>query len=248
MFSNFTYAKRIKATELTTCTKLALSSEQVQKPILIVEIDVDRPAQDLKFIASTNNIMPVLVKRVFEPDASTGLREKFVLAAKACEKYGFKTIALSIDDDGYFQGSLSPLTNGDVDFKARLGNILEVFELIGSEIKATFGVALCVEELAPGGLDPTDGINVATAIVGAGAKFIISSGGTNSFPALKFRRKTKLKEGRADSWLSPEAWLSSSMWLKSVVNVPIFAQGPVENESRAAYLAKRLGFSGIVAN
>ena len=102
------------------------------------------------------------------------------------------------------------------------------------------GIALTVEELCPGGLDPTDGILIAQAFEKAGAQFIIASGGTADFPALKNRRLTKTQKD------SNHAWLSSACWLIGRVNIPILAQGHFEDSEEIRHRAKVCGLSGLV--
>ena len=89
-------------------------------------------------------------------------------------------------------------------------------------------------------MDSTDGILIAQAFEKAGAQFIVASGGTRDFPALKQRRLTKTQKD------SNYAWLSSACWLVGRVNIPILAQGYFENSEEIRHRAKVSGLSGLV--
>jgi hypothetical protein len=140
---------------------------------------------------------------------------------------------LSVDEDGPLAKLASPRTSPLPDIGARIAALLEKFT-------PGQGLALTVEELCPGGLDPTDGILMAQAFEKAGAKFIIASGGTADFPALKNRRSTKTQKD------SNHAWLASACWLIGKVKIPVLAQGYFEMSEDLVYQAKVCGLSGLV--
>jgi len=148
-------------------------------------------------------------------------------------------LVLRADDDGPLQQMMSPRTNPML--------LEQRIEMIMDELQIGIGVALTVEELCPGGMDATDGIAFAKAFEEAGASFLIASGGTNDFPALKHRRRTQIKDERPDVLLeSPEPWLASAAWLVPHVKIPVFAQGEPDNLDNALRLAEQLGLKGIV--
>ncbi len=140
---------------------------------------------------------------------------------------------LSVDEDGPLAKLASPRTSPLPDIQSRIAALLQHFE-------AGLGVALTVEELCPGGLDPTDGILIAQAFEKAGAQFIIASGGTADFPVLKNRRSTKTQKN------SNHAWLASACWLIGRVKIPVFAQGTFEESADIIHQAKVCGLSGLV--
>lgn len=139
---------------------------------------------------------------------------------------------LSVDEDSALAKLASPRTSSLPNIESRIQALLEKFE--GG------GLALTVEELCPGGLDATDGILIAQAFEKASATFIIASGGTADFPALKYRRSTQtLKD-------SNHAWLSSACWLINRVNIPVLAQGYFQDTPELRNQAKACGLSGLV--
>ncbi|MEI6805058.1 MAG: hypothetical protein WCK49_00955 [Myxococcaceae bacterium] len=140
---------------------------------------------------------------------------------------------LSVDEDGELAKLASPRTSSLPDLDSRIVALLKHF-------KPGQGVALTVEELCPGGLDPTDGIAIAQAFEKAGAEFIIASGGTSDFPALKNRRSTQTKKDEN------HAWLSSACWLIGRVKIPVFAQGSFEETEELVHRTKVCGLSGLV--
>lgn len=140
---------------------------------------------------------------------------------------------LPVDEDGILAKLASPRTSNLPDLETRITALLEYF-------KPGQGVALTVEELCPGGLDPTDGILIAQAFEKAGAQFIIASGGTADFPVLKYRRDTQIQK------TPNHAWLSSACWLMGRVKIPVFAQGYFEESEELLHQAKACGLSGLV--
>ena len=147
----------------------------------------------------------------------------------------FPMLFLSVDEDGPLAKLASPRTSKLPDLDSRIIALLKEFE-------PGQGVALTVEELCPGGLDPTDGILIAQAFEKAGAAFIIASGGTADFPALKVRKSTKTQKE------PNHAWLSSACWLIGRVSIPVYAQGYFEAEFEPELIrrAKVCGLSGLV--
>lgn len=154
-------------------------------------------------------------------------------------------IALCVDEDSETIRALSPRFGTEQSREKARDLICDAIQVIGARSECL--VALCVEELCPGGLDPTDGVELAKVFIEAGAKGIIASGGTIDFIPLKIRRQTKLKAQREegkDLW--PETWLSSALWLKERVSVPVYAQGLISDIEHTLPLAADLGLGGII--
>jgi hypothetical protein len=152
------------------------------------------------------------------------------------ERFKFPYPFLVVDEDGELAKIASPRTSPYPDLQSRINALM-------SHLKPEQGVALTVEELCPGGLDPTDGIAIAQAFEKAGAKFMIASGGTRDFPALKYRRTTQTT--KAENY----AWLASAHWLIGRVSIPVYAAGPFELPAPTELIqeAKACGFAGLVA-
>lgn len=145
----------------------------------------------------------------------------------------FPEAFLSVDEDGPLAKLVSPRTSPLPNINLKIAALLEKFT-------SGQGLALTVEELCPGGLDPTDGILIAQAFEKAGAKFIIASGGTADFPVLKNRRSTQTQKD------ANHAWLASACWLVGKVNIPVLAQGNFEISEDLIHQAKVCGLSGLV--
>lgn len=208
--------------------------------ILCVEINVDQ-IEELKNLAAVSNILPTLnIDAILEGKVDC---EKLKQQVSQLFDQGFSKIALSVDEDSAAIKSLSPRFS-DEDSRKRaqeqIGNAFRNCAALGPTL-----VALTVEELCPGGLDPTDGIALAHHFVACGASGIIASGGTQDFLPLKMRRPTSLKEGtKAEHW--PETWLSSALWLVGKVDMPIYAQGHVTHREETLAFATSAGLSGII--
>lgn len=142
---------------------------------------------------------------------------------------------LVLDEDGPLARLLSPRTSELPTVEARIAAALK-------EFKTGMGIALTVEELCPGGLDPADGILIAQAFEQAGARFVIASGGTADFPVLKFRRETHIQKS------GTYPWLASACWLIGRVQIPVYAQGyfDLDSEPEIVHRAKGCGLSGLI--
>ncbi|MBH1988595.1 MAG: hypothetical protein I8H75_03845 [Myxococcaceae bacterium] len=152
-----------------------------------------------------------------------------------CSRQDFPYPFLELDEGGELAQIFSPRTSCFQTLDERLHFAMRSF-------KMGMGIALCVEELCPGGLDPTDGIRIAQAFERAGARFVIASGGTSDFLALKDRRMTRIQKD------PNHAWLASACWLIGRVAVPVYAQGYFDEEPDPSLMdqAKVSGLSGLV--
>ena len=162
-------------------------------------------------IGSSTHITPVL--EVDFVSIGEGLMEKISQIAEVLKGCNLTKVVLAVDEDNQAISLLSP-RNKDENLRSILRQqILDCVSLLSQEFECW--VALTVEELCPGGLDPALGIKLAQEFVNCGAAGIIASGGTRDFPPLKFRRETKRKdtlELETSDW--PETWLSSAQSLK----------------------------------
>lgn len=153
---------------------------------------------------------------------------------------------LGVDEDDFLMQKLLDAKT-DAMIKIAIQDILAAFTALQSQFPIC-GVALCVESLSPGGFDATDGINLAKALEKAGARFLITSGGTAQFPALKYRRKTMQKKERPLVFSFSEPWISSAAWIVPHVSIPVIAQGALHDPTHAKLLAQNLGLKGIIAH
>lgn len=163
--------------------------------------------------------------------------ERYRAAAARLKAGGIGRAILSVDDDGLLAASLSPRANPGRPFAERLTPALRAARAVLAE-GLEVGVALTVEELSPAGLDATDGIEAARALVDVGAGVLVASGGSEALPVLKHRSGARGPD---------DVWLASAAWLVGRVAVPVLAQGPCPDPERARAAALALGLDGVVA-
>jgi hypothetical protein len=148
-----------------------------------------------------------------------------------------------VDNDGELISLLSPRFHPE-NYESNLAHVLELFSQARAGLD-TCGVALTVEELCPGGIDPSWGVQMAKAFEAAGADFIVASGGTKDLPALKWRRPTKLRSNETE-FEETFPWMASAAWLVGRVAIPVWAKGEWKDDARAQQVAKELGLAGII--
>lgn len=201
--------------------------------------------------------LPEIIPGEDPPESSEGVQVMPVLSldryvsgeltlsalATACSAY--QRVVLCVDEDSQAIKALSPRFADEASRKNAAQVIASAIRVLSVGHECL--VALTIEELCPGGLDASDGIELAQLFVDAGAAAIIASGGTLDFPALKIRRPTQLKPERQTTrevW--PETWLSSALWLVGRVRVPVYAQGIVSDLAHTLPAASRLGLAGVI--
>lgn len=183
------------------------------------------------------------------PSASTGRRPSaldaegwrdviasFSRAAEMCSQGGVGFVLVDASDDGLLAGALSPLSFPGVTRERRRAPLLEVVKAVRGR-GLHVGVLLTVEDLAPGGLDPTAGIEAAKACEGAGSSLFVARAGSAWFEDLRSRPR---------SMGDDEAWLASALWLVPHVAAPVYAAGPVVDAKRALSLATQSGLAGVI--
>lgn len=161
----------------------------------------------------------------------------FARAGEACRAQGISLVLLGASDDGLFASTLSPLGFPDGSEDARRRPLLRALEAVKAS-GVDVGVVLTVEDLAPGGLDPTAGIEIARAAVGSGVSLVVARAGSAWFPDLHTRPRRMGED---------EAWLGSALWLVGRVDVPVYAAGPVVDPERALAIARDAGLAGVLA-
>lgn len=165
------------------------------------------------------------------------LLDRYAEAAGRLAATGVRGVVLGADDDGLLASFLSPRANPGRALAERLAPVLDALTAV-RQAGLVCGVAVCVEELCPGGLDPTDGVAIAAALAHAGAAFLVASGGSEALPILK---------RRAGAHVDDDAPLASAAWLLGRVEVPVLAEGPFPSPARALGAARACGLAGIVA-
>jgi hypothetical protein len=138
---------------------------------------------------------------------------------------------VALDADGLLHGCVSPLVGGTPD-PARALAVLRAC--------APCDVLVVVEDLAPGGLDPTAGVAFARqAVVEAQAATLWATAGTAHLAPLQERRKG----GSADD---VGHFLASAAWCVGRVGVPIVAVGhSVARDDVLRARAATFGLAGV---
>lgn len=176
------------------------------------------------------------VPRALDPTGWDDVIGAFADAADACREAALKLVLVDASDDGLFASALSPLSFPNASPDVRRAPLLRAVDVVrarGLEV----GVVLTVEDLAPGGIDPTAGVEAAQACEAAGATLLFARAGTAWF---------------TDLWQRPrrmgvdEPWIASALWLQGRVHTPVYAAGPVVDEARALDIAREAGLAGVV--
>lgn len=157
----------------------------------------------------------------------------FARAAEACRAAGVPFV-LGAHDDGLLHTALSPRTG---DPEGGLRRLLAIHRAVGGA-----DVVLVVEELCPRGLDASDGIAIARALVAQGAKRIYAAAGTDALPPLRRRVKGSYQSDprhAARSALASAAWLVGRVDAEIIAVIPRGAPG-LDDDVRA------LGLHGVV--
>ena len=157
----------------------------------------------------------------------------FARQAEACRAAGIACV-LGAHDDGLLHSALSPRSG---DPEGGLRRVLAIHRAVGAG-----DVVLVVEDLCPRGLDATDGIAIAQALVGQGAKRIYAAAGSDALPPLRRRVKgTHESDPRhaARSALASAAWLLGRVDAEIVAVIPRGAPGLADD-------VRALGLAGFV--
>ena len=170
----------------------------------------------------------------------TRLEHHYASKAQELLQKGYEHLIFGADGDGLVAAAMQRNLPKTDELQAR---VLGLFHAVQKQTSRV-GVALCVEDCAPGGNDASDGIVWAQIFEAAGAAYFIASGGSWAFPPLKERKVTKAKN---DVPVVPnQAWMASPAWLLGRVEVPVYACGPTSDPEKAVEKALHAGFAGLV--
>lgn len=211
---------------------------------VFVRVDVD--AQQTKKLSP--QAIPILHRTAhdfaaYRPHFIDDICQQYTQCAKALQDLGFSHLALGFDQDGALQKWLSPRFNQAEEW-LRIKPLVSLYENIKRLIPMVT-IFLTVEELAPGGMDLTQGIGMAQSLEALGLTDLVVASGTQDFPWLYDRRPTTQKKNEPDfSFNDPE--LGSAVWIKQNTHLNIwpYLQNPPEQSTIAT--AQTLGFSGLV--
>lgn len=171
--------------------------------------------------------------RPLDDDGWRDLEHAFALAVQAVRAAGREPV-LALDDDGLLHHAISPRTGGAPE-EPRRARALSLHRACGA-----IDVAVCVEELCPGGSDATDGIELARALCAQGATTVYASAGSHAFPPLRDRVK-----GGSEG--DPALGLCSAAWLVGRVPMPVVALVSRGDPTALTVRARALGLAGVAA-
>lgn len=180
----------------------------------------------------------------FSPTLFDDVVKQHVACAKTLSAQGFSMVAIAADDDGLLQHVLSPRF-GTLTEEERRAPLLTLYSEL-AQIMEHVTVVLCVEELAPQGMDATDGIAIARELERLGLKDIIATSGTKDFMPLYRRRMTQKKQEENPNFSSHEPALASALWLKEHTNLSVSCLTFVDDKATACALAQSLGLAGLI--
>lgn len=182
--------------------------------------------------------------RALDASGWAAVSSAYAATASACRRAELPCV-LGADNDGLLHAALSPRTAAEPDHARRVARILEMHEVVSSACGAPVDVALVVEELCPGGLDATEGINAATALQARGVRRIYAGAGTAALPALRWRLKGGTARGAVHA-------LHSAAWLRGV-GVEVVGLVPeasrltrLDDQRDCAALGLTLGLTGVL--
>ncbi|HXW53165.1 MAG TPA: hypothetical protein VEL47_03565 [Myxococcota bacterium] len=220
--------------------------------LIFPRIDIDHEDDFLSLGAlASANIRPVLVKNQLALHSTRWTHSFFnelimqhVAMAKRLVELGFSHLVIAADGDSAWQKILSPRFSSH-DINQRKAPFLDLYCAM-REITGHVVVLLTVEELAPEGMDATDGILIANDLEHLGLKEIIATSGTRDFLPLYTRRETCQKPSVPDQFFSNSPHLASAIWLQGRTNLSIWCSAFFEDKERTITLARRLGIAGLI--
>jgi hypothetical protein len=172
------------------------------------------------------------------------LTERHMMIASTLLSQGITDIVIATDNDGAFHQLLSPRFRS-LDVIARAEPLCDLYSDL-CQLGLNVDVLLQVEDLAPGGLDATDGVMIARELATRGLKHVIATAGTKDFPPLFDRRATQKKRDSVDDFISREPALASALWLLEHTELAISCYASIDNKDEALTLAHQLGLNSLV--
>lgn len=219
---------------------------------IFLRIDIDSPA-DISWFLDVEHAhkTPILFKAHSDLHPSqwnerfyNEIIKEHIICAQMLLSHGIKKLIIGADEDGVLQKMLAGrFTTMELDY--RMEPLLGIFSNI-NEIANTPIVSLTIEELAPDGLDATDGVHIAKGLEEIGLKEIVVSSGTKDFHPLYKRRSTKKKTTNDDDFRSNEPAMAAALWLFRRTNLSVFLRSSFDDSHCAKDLAMRLGLKGLI--
>jgi hypothetical protein len=220
--------------------------------VVFARVDIDKDSDFLSLNSlGQKDIWPVLFKNSIDFHPShrhqpfiDELVEQYSKRALTLKTIGYNRLVIAADGDSILQRILSPRLSS-LDLEARKNPLLTLFQAMNGIIDDVV-VLLTVEELAPGGLDATDGITIANDLKNLGLKTIIATSGTKDFLPLYERRTTQKKSTHTTDFLSHEPDLASALWLLDNTSLSVWCSAFIDNEQEAVSIAQSLGIACLI--
>lgn len=232
--------------DMIIAKEIYLTSRLSKEPFFM-RIDLSRPidAKALDHINPNNGMILWHSERYH--DGNDNLKEE-VMAQHIYWLHqlydrGFTYIVLAADEDGFIHQSLSPRYSAQ-DLFRRMSFLVNLYVKLRA-INKNIMVLLPIEDLAPGGLDPSDGLAITNNLYDLGLREIITTSGTRQFMPLYKRQITKEKIG-SPHYLCHEPYLASSLWLKNIPHLSLWCLAFFHNDNEAVLLAEKLGLTGLI--
>lgn len=217
-----------------------------------IRLNIFRPAEIDSFLSLSKASChkPMLTAPMIKENHHALTKDFFAEVLKQYEditerlyKKGFDTIVLAADDDSVWQNRLSPRFFVD-DLEDKITPLIDTFKAMTALVPNVL-MALTVEELAPGGMDATDGIYILKKLAKLGLKEAIVSAGTRDFLPLFNRRITKHKEGSM-AFHSREPELATAALVLQNTQLKVWSLAFISDDKHASMLAHKIGLSGII--
>ena len=163
--------------------------------------------------------------------------QAYLEASDRLTQNGVHTAILGMHDDGLLAATLSPIMNPQKGELQRYSEAIDIFRHIQSKW-SSLGICFALEEICPGGRDPTEGIWLAQEFEKEGAHGLWVCGGTRLFPPGSARFENEKIDGG-------DTWLSTAQWLCDRVKIPLWAVGQTSNAEVTLARAQKRGMKGI---
>ena len=220
---------------------------------IFLRIDIDSPA-DISWFLNVEHAhkTPILFKANSDLHPSqwnegfyNDVIEEHIACAQMLSSHGIKKLVIGADEDGVLQKMLAGRFS-TMEFNHRMAPLLKIFSHINQIASTTPMVSLTIEELAPGGLDATDGVHIALNLEAKGLKEIVVSSGSKDFHPLYKRRSTQKKKMDDEDFRSNEPAMAAALWLLGRTDLSVFLRSNFDDSQCAKDIAMKLGLKGLI--
>jgi hypothetical protein len=218
--------------------------------VLRIGIDNEKNLSDFLALSLKNTVPIVFYPSLLNEHLSfdSNVQEKIIRAhiqaVKQLNNSNYNNIILAADNDGFLQKLISPRFFKHIDYQQRIDFLKILFNKI-KLITSELWLLLCIEELAPGGLDPLQGLEIALELEKCGLKTLVVAAGTRDFMPL-FKRRPTQRKVEQEEFISHEASLASALWLRQKSSLLLWSMADFDDLAGAEKIAINLGLSGLI--